>query len=132
MLQALARRPAQACRAGCRLLQRSASVASYHTRKLESPRLAQQSGSALRYSGSRLPVLALRQTARFNSSEAPATEAAVEEDEPQGAQPPRFKDLLQMGVHPTIVSTITQRLGFQNMTDVQAKTIRPAMAGKDL
>ncbi|ORY63157.1 ATP-dependent RNA helicase [Pseudomassariella vexata] len=44
----------------------------------------------------------------------------------------RFADLDQVGVHPALLDAITRGMGYDIMTDVQAKTINPAMNGVDL
>lgn len=65
---------------------------------------------------------------RHYSTEAAEQRVEIAEDGP----PAQFRDLLQLGVNPALVDVITRRLGFNDMTDVQSKTIRPALAGKDL
>lgn len=44
----------------------------------------------------------------------------------------RFADLPSLGVHEHLVRSLTDTLGYETMTEVQSKTISPALAGKDL
>lgn len=66
---------------------------------------------------------------RFYSSES----AAAESTEGASNGPiTQFKDMVQLGVHERLVSSITERMGYHNMTDVQSMTINAALAGKDV
>ncbi|KAK4151264.1 P-loop containing nucleoside triphosphate hydrolase protein [Chaetomidium leptoderma] len=66
---------------------------------------------------------------RFYSSESAAPQTSAD-----GASGPvtRFADLSELGVHDRIVRSITQGMGYENMTDVQSMTINAALAGKDV
>lgn len=44
----------------------------------------------------------------------------------------RFADLSTLNVHPKLVSSIVDGMGYENMTEVQSMTISPALVGKDL
>ncbi len=66
---------------------------------------------------------------RFYSSESAAAEAT--EGSPNGPIT-QFKDMAQLGVHERIVSSITDGMGYQDMTAVQSMTINAALAGKDV
>lgn len=44
----------------------------------------------------------------------------------------RFAELGSLGVHEQLIKSITQRMGYENMTDVQSMTINAALAGKDM
>lgn len=44
----------------------------------------------------------------------------------------RFEDLKNLGVNERIVRAITQDMGYETMTEVQALTINPALKGTDL
>lgn len=78
----------------------------------------------------RLPIASINKISSFRtySSEATAeqTQAASEDVEPEV----RFADL--EGVDPSLIRTITQNMGYDVMTPVQAKTIKPALKGTDM
>ncbi|KAK6331365.1 hypothetical protein TWF730_004447 [Orbilia blumenaviensis] len=64
-------------------------------------------------------------------------EAAVQHDaRPQGSAPPAnpttFAGLADIGIHNSIVDTITNKLQYENMTEVQAKTIPVSITGTDV
>ncbi|KZL86602.1 dead deah box helicase [Colletotrichum incanum] len=108
-------------------------VASFATPSLRTTRpvtlksITQSSQSALRVPFS---INAFR----LYSSEAAAAvaaEPAVETKEPSGLTT-KFKDLDKLGVHKNLVDTITRGMKYENMTDVQSKTIEPALKGMDL
>ncbi len=42
----------------------------------------------------------------------------------------RFADLASLGVHPNLVSAITEGMQYDDMTEVQALTINPALSGQ--
>lgn len=44
----------------------------------------------------------------------------------------RFADLSNVGVHPNLLRSITDDMRYENMTDVQAMSINPALSGKDM
>ncbi len=44
----------------------------------------------------------------------------------------RFADLASFGVHQNLVSAVTERMGYEHMTDVQSMAIMPALSGKDM
>ncbi|KAF4126737.1 ATP-dependent RNA helicase MSS116, mitochondrial [Geosmithia morbida] len=74
---------------------------------------------------------------RAYSTETSAAEATSPTDD--AATPPKaggmvmeFKNLESIGVHPKLIESITQGLGYENMTPVQAKTINPALKGTDI
>lgn len=71
---------------------------------------------------------------RLYSSEAASAAAApvVEDEGNASGLTTKFADLTKLGVHPTLVDTITHRMRYENMTDVQSKTIEPALKGMDL
>ncbi|KAK1988516.1 DEAD/DEAH box helicase [Colletotrichum cereale] len=71
---------------------------------------------------------------RLYSSEATAAAAAepvVETQEPSGMTT-KFKDLAKLGVHMNLVDTITKGMKYETMSDVQSKTIEPALKGMDM
>lgn len=43
-----------------------------------------------------------------------------------------FADLQKLGVHNSLLKSITQGMGYERMTPVQAKTINPALKGTDM
>ncbi|KAK0391042.1 hypothetical protein NLU13_0544 [Sarocladium strictum] len=87
-------------------------------------RVAAPSASRLAFSP-RFTQLASR--AYSTESEAPVAEAqnAVEESD-------RFESLKELGVHPNILRAIIEGMGYETMTPVQAKTIRPSLNGTDI
>jgi ATP-dependent RNA helicase MSS116 len=66
---------------------------------------------------------------RFYSSESAAEQLSTD-----AAPGPitRFQDLTQLNVHDHLVRAITRDMGYETMTDVQTRTIRPALLGKDV
>lgn len=44
----------------------------------------------------------------------------------------RFADLSDAGVHPNLLRSIVDDMQYENMTDVQAMSINPALSGKDM
>lgn len=60
--------------------------------------------------------------------------AAAESD--NGGRPSglitRFADLSTLGVHQSLITAITNGLGYETMTDVQSMSINPALQGKDM
>ncbi|KAF9881818.1 DEAD/DEAH box helicase [Colletotrichum karsti] len=82
---------------------------------------------------------ALRAPATLNAFRLYSSEAAAVANEQSGdASTPseaplsRFEDLRSLGVHANLVDSITKGLKYENMTDVQSKTIKPALKGMDL
>lgn len=65
---------------------------------------------------------------RFYSSEAAAQDASSG----SSGRITGFSELASLGVHERLVSSITQGLGYEKMTDVQSMTIAPALEGKDV
>lgn len=65
---------------------------------------------------------------RFYSSEA----AAKSSDQRGRHLVTRFQDLESLGVHSSLVQSITQGMNYDTMTDVQSATINSALAGKDV
>ncbi len=53
------------------------------------------------------------------------------------SQPPlvditRFEDLDKLGIDERIIQSVTRGMGYDNMTEVQSKTVGPALTGKDM
>ncbi|KAF7521272.1 hypothetical protein G7054_g12493 [Neopestalotiopsis clavispora] len=68
---------------------------------------------------------------RLYSSEAVAEKQ--QDDSSVGSQRiTKFADLPQLGVHPSLVSAITEGMRYEDMTDVQSLTINSALRGVDL
>lgn len=44
----------------------------------------------------------------------------------------RFADLSSLGVHPNILKSIVEDMGYESMTEVQSMSINPALQGKDM
>ncbi|KAI0171881.1 DEAD-domain-containing protein [Hypoxylon sp. FL1284] len=77
----------------------------------------------------------LRQVAlRFYSEGSAAASPQIETRE--SSSPPetvtKFADLTRLGVNQAIVQAITDDMGYETMTEVQSKTINPALKGTDL
>jgi ATP-dependent RNA helicase MSS116 len=66
--------------------------------------------------------------ARFYSSESTAQQTSTGSNE----LITKFADLPQIGVHERLVRAITQGMGYEDMSEVQTKTINAALAGKDV
>ncbi|KAH8680897.1 P-loop containing nucleoside triphosphate hydrolase protein [Xylariales sp. PMI_506] len=75
----------------------------------------------------------------FTASRLYLSEATAEQSENNASEPgnssetiKRFSELGTLGVHPTIVRSITEGMRYEDMTDVQSLTINPALRGLDL
>lgn len=113
---------------------RVAATASSTPLRQASKAPAWLSSSALRPEARSFPCLSvsLLQPRRLYSSEAEAAGAAKETSAPSDERVTRFSDLAKLGVDDSLVTAITQGMGYDTMTDVQTMTINPALAGKDL
>lgn len=70
---------------------------------------------------------------RLYSTEATATEQSAPSTGSTSNEPVElFKDLPKLGVHQNLIDSITQDMGYERMTPVQAKTINPALKGTDM
>lgn len=74
----------------------------------------------------------LQYAKRLYSSEAAVSQEAPADATGEEAAVSKFADLSALGVDDTIVHAITKDMGYENMTDVQALTINPALEGKDM
>jgi hypothetical protein len=79
---------------------------------------------------SRISILASRAYSTESNSAAAADSAASTHGEPEIDT--RFESLADVGVHPNLLRAILGDMGYENMTPVQAKTIRPALQGSDM
>ncbi|EFQ27767.1 DEAD/DEAH box helicase [Colletotrichum graminicola] len=97
------------------------------TRPVTLKSIAQSSQSTLR-----APV-SINAFRRYSSEAAAAVAAdpAAKTQEPSGPTT-RFADLRKLGVHSSLVSTITDGMKYETMSEVQSKTIEPALKGMDL
>ncbi|KAJ2900590.1 hypothetical protein MKZ38_002386 [Zalerion maritima] len=68
--------------------------------------------------------------ARFYSTEAVAHAPSVSGS--NGPAITKFADLESLGVNPAIVQSVVQGMGYETMSDVQAKTIPIGVSGKDI
>lgn len=68
------------------------------------------------------------------ASRAYSTESEALVDEEQNASEPsdKFESLKDLGVHPNVLNAIIRDMGYDTMTPVQAKTIRPSLNGTDM
>ncbi|KAI5921587.1 ATP-dependent RNA helicase mss116 [Camillea tinctor] len=85
--------------------------------------------------GARLQSLPLRQiAARLYSSESAAVQTDNADDLSERPSGPvtRFEDLTRLGVNQHLVRALTEGMGYETMTEVQAMTINPALKGVDL
>ncbi|KAK1831368.1 P-loop containing nucleoside triphosphate hydrolase protein [Podospora conica] len=73
-------------------------------------------------------INSLSSLARYYSSEAAAS--SIEDQSPGLVT--KFAGLADLGVNPKIVSSITQGMGYEDMTPVQSRTIVAALNGTDL
>ncbi|KAI0840912.1 DEAD-domain-containing protein [Hypoxylon sp. FL0890] len=121
-------------------IQRQARLGSLARRQL-STLVARQIGSRplvasyQRWAQAEPQLTPLRQIAiRLYSQESAAAHTKPEiEDLPGGIYDVnKFQDLLKLGVNERIVRAITQDMGYETMTEVQALTINPALKGTDL
>lgn len=71
-----------------------------------------------------------RQIISRNYSSAAAAEA--QDGSNQSGLITRFADLSSLGVHPNILKSIVDDMGYESMTDVQSMSINPALQGKDM
>lgn len=69
-------------------------------------------------------------TCRLHNSEAESLATPPLEDAPK--EMTRFDDLAQLNVNENLLSAITDDMGYETMTPVQAKTIVPALKGTDM
>ncbi|KAG6366500.1 hypothetical protein INS49_000677 [Diaporthe citri] len=67
---------------------------------------------------------------RNYSSAAAAAEA--QDGSNQSGLITRFAGLSSLGVHPNILKSIVEDMGYESMTDVQSMSINPALQGKDI
>ena len=44
----------------------------------------------------------------------------------------RFADLDKLGIDQRIIDSITRGMGYETMSEVQSKTVSPALTGKDM
>ncbi|KAK2038186.1 DEAD/DEAH box helicase [Colletotrichum somersetense] len=109
------------------------SGASFTTPSLRATRpvalksIAQSSQSTLR-----TPV-SINAFRRYSSEAgaAVAAEPAAGAQEPSGLTT-KFEDLPKLGVHKSLVDTIIKGMKYETMSEVQSKTIEPALKGMDL
>ncbi|UNI21726.1 RNA helicase [Purpureocillium takamizusanense] len=83
---------------------------------------------------SSVPLKSIAQCARMYSSEVTAEDSSVV-DAAAAATPEeatQFAHLEQLGVHRNLLKAITDDMGYEDMTPVQAKTINPALKGTDI
>ncbi|KAF2773214.1 DEAD-domain-containing protein [Teratosphaeria nubilosa] len=81
---------------------------------------------------SRQAYRSLHQTSILCQQAAAAQQAAPAQDGENG-KVTRFADLERNGIiHPTVVRTLTQGMGLETMTEVQAATINEALRGTDI
>jgi hypothetical protein len=114
--------------AGARLLPRCAAVARSPAVKSAASSLSPYSATlSERAAPTRVFLRTLSQSAR--TRDAAATEQAQNEEGPEIRT---FEDLQQLGVHPTLTDAIKSQFGYTEMTPVQIKSVRPALAGRDL
>ncbi|TEA21814.1 ATP-dependent RNA helicase cyt-19 [Colletotrichum sidae] len=69
---------------------------------------------------------------KLYSTEAAAVAPEQSADASKDAPLSRFEDLRSLGVHNNLVDSITKGLRYEEMTDVQSKTIKPALEGMDM
>lgn len=70
-----------------------------------------------------------------SAARAYSTEASAEAVDGEGSAPveaTQFQQLADLGVHQNLLSAIIDDMGYESMTQVQAKTINPALKGTDM
>lgn len=80
-------------------------------------------------------ALARQVLSRLYSNESAARSSdANAESAPAGSKElvTRFADLSKLGVHPSLISAITEGMNYETMTDVQTMTVNAALNGVDL
>ncbi|OTA63723.1 DEAD-domain-containing protein [Hypoxylon sp. EC38] len=121
-------------------IQRQARLGSSAGRQLSTLALRQIRSRPLvasyqKWSQAELQLAPLRQIAiRLYSQESAVARPETDiENKPGGIYDVnRFEDLKNLGVDERIVRAITQDMGYETMTEVQALTINPALKGTDL
>lgn len=98
--------------------------------------LALGSGLAPRTAAACRPAVLTASISRQLIQRAYSNAAAAAESDNNGGNTTglitRFADLSALGVHESLISAITQGMGYETMTDVQSMSINPALQGKDL
>lgn len=69
---------------------------------------------------------------RMYSTEEAAVSAEPEVADSASSDTMEFRELSKLGVHPALVQIITEKMRYDTMTPVQAKTITPALKGTDI
>lgn len=69
---------------------------------------------------------------RMYSTEEAAVSAEPEVADSASSDTMEFRELSKLGVHPALVQIITEKMRYDTMTPVQAKTITPALKGTDM
>lgn len=86
--------------------------------------------SAIPSTRSITPFKSIASIQRLYSTEATATEQTPSSTEDGPVE--LFTDLPKLGVHQNLITCITDNMGYERMTPVQAKTINPALKGTDM
>lgn len=73
-----------------------------------------------------------RQIISRNYSSAATAAAEARDGSNQSNLITKFADLSSLGVHPNILKSIVDDMGYESMTDVQSMSINPALQGKDM
>ncbi|KAF2458609.1 P-loop containing nucleoside triphosphate hydrolase protein [Lineolata rhizophorae] len=103
------------------------------TSALRMPRAVRATAKQPALSKDAFAITGVRQALRWQHAAA-STQAQVADPPSQEAGViTRFSQLKDKGlIHPNVINTITKRFGFDEMTDVQSKTINEALAGDDV
>lgn len=89
-------------------------------------------GAAPRPSTTYRPALLTASICRDVLSRAYSSASAEAQNEKTSGLITRFADLSNVGVHPNLLRSIVEDMRYEDMTDVQAMSINPALSGKDM
>lgn len=88
--------------------------------------------AAPRHSTTHRPALLATSICRDIISRAYSSASAEAADDKPSGLITRFADLSNVGVHQNLLRSIVDDMRYENMTDVQAMSINPALSGKDM
>ncbi|KAH9908788.1 ATP-dependent RNA helicase mss116 [Xylariomycetidae sp. FL2044] len=119
-------------------IQRQARLSAQAYRQLSTcalRSLRSEAASRLSSPASVRPAVFRHLTARLYSAESAATSTdrhAPGSSTSSSGLVTQFADLDKLGVDPTLVRALTEKMGYDTMTEVQSLTINPALKGTDL
>ena len=78
------------------------------------------------------PIISTRLAQFASRAYSTESEVPVEEDVDIAESSDKFESLSELGVHENLLRAIIGEMGYDTMTPVQAKTIRPSLNGSDM